>query len=89
MNLRKKVMIEIAALDKLRITQQSQLNENKRYLTKDLHDNSLIFLMMLASSFWVGWKNGRPSHVSGFLKQVEKFLVLTIMANIKKNIGLI
>ena len=86
MNSRRHVMMEIAALDQTRIIHQLQLNENKRYLSRVLYDNSLVFLLVLASAFLVGWRNGRPSHVSSLFKQLEQFFVLTLMANIKKKL---
>jgi hypothetical protein len=68
-------MQEIAVLEQTRITHQSQLNENKRYLSMVIQNNQLIILGALSFAFFVGWKYSRTLRVATLFRQLQLILV--------------
>ena len=74
MSSRKQVMIAIAVVEKQLQNHQAIVHEHKRYLLAWVHENTLTFVTILLSAFFVGWCNGKKSSVATVAKHAGKLL---------------
>lgn len=79
----KQLMLSIHILEKRLWIQQAQVDKHTRYFQTLLHRNALMVPALLLPPFYMGWKSGKLLHISLMLKELGKFVLLTLITHIR------
>lgn len=78
--------MEIAKLDSMLQSQQSQVIKNKSQVITKVNDYKVLFFIMLIPALILGWKAGRKEWFGHATKQIVTMGALAVAANFKKQL---
>ena len=87
-NSRKRLIAEIAMVDKQLKNQEITLNEHKEYLLNIIYDQRIVIIAMLMPAFLWGWNQAREKNITLTLKKLIQIGLWTGLGHVRKHVTL-
>ncbi|WP_115707896.1 hypothetical protein [Legionella sainthelensi] len=84
-NSRKRIIAQIAQMDKVLQGQKKELTEHKEYFVQSkLTHYHLVIVVLIASAFFIGWKTERKQWGNKVMQVIEEVGTLAFLNYFKK-----
>lgn len=80
---RKKVIMDIARVEKTLYEQRVMYNKHKHYFDNLLKDSRVLLLLSLLPAFLMGWRSGRTGRIMLLIKQLLNIAIMTLISQLK------